>query len=61
MALTSEHAHEWEKAMIKEIKGISKQNKWVNVDRNEVSTTNNILPGTWAFRLKRLPDSSPLK
>ena len=33
----------------------------MNVDRNKVPATNNIIPGTWVFKLKWLPDGSPLK
>ena len=54
-------AHEWEKAMIIEIKGILKQKTWIGVDRKSVCGDKPILPGTWAFKLKRLPDGSPLK
>ena len=47
--------------MITEIKGILKQKTWINIDRKSVPTNKPILPGTWAFKLKRLPDGSPLK
>ena len=61
MALTSDRAHEWEKAMVEEVKGILKQKTWVSVDRKKVPPNKTVLPGTWAFKLKRLPDGSPLK
>ena len=61
MAMTSERAHEWEKAMIIEIKGIIKQNTWKPVDRLSVPKGKVVLPGTWSFKLKRLPDGSPSK
>ena len=61
MAMSSEDAHEWEKAMIIEVKGILKQKTWISVGRQTVLATKPVLPGTWAFKLKRLPNGSPLK
>ena len=61
MALTSDQAHEWEKAMVAEVNGILKQKTWISVDRSKVPSNKVVLPGTWAFKLKRLPDGSPLK
>ena len=61
MALSGEHAHEWQKAMIDEVKGIMKQKTWINVKRNDIPKGTPVLPGIWAFKLKRLPDGSPSK
>ena len=61
MAMSGANAHEWEKAMIVEIRGILKQKTWIGIDRKSVSNNKPILPGTWAFKLKRLPDGSSLK
>ena len=61
MAMSGEDAHKWGKAMIIEIKGILKQKTWINVDRKSVPTNKPILPRTWTFKLKRLPDGPPLK
>ena len=62
-ALTGEHAHEFAKAMIKEIKTLISINTWKPIPRDKVPTTVDgkkrpILPGTWAFKIKRLPDGS---
>ena len=61
MAMSGEMAHEWQKAMIAEIKGILKQKTWVPINRTSMPKGKVILPGIWAFKLKRLPDGSPLK
>ena len=52
--------------MIKEIRQLIKQRTWTPIHRNKVPKTSNgdtrpILKGTWAFKLKRLPDGTPLK
>ena len=65
-ALTGEHRQEYEAAMVKEIKQLVLQNTWNCVERSKVPKTKDgkrrpILKGTWAFKLKRLPDGSPLK
>ena len=61
MAMSGEMAHEWQKAMIAEIKGILKQKTWVPINRTSMPKGKVILPGIWAFKLKRLLDGSPLK
>ena len=61
MAMSSEQAHGWKTAVIVEIKDILKQKTWVRFDRQSVPANKTILPGTWAFNLKRLPTGSPLK
>ena len=66
-AMTGEHAKEYQKAMCVEIKQLISQNTWTPVDRASIPATSDdgkprpILKGTWAFKLKRLPDGSPLK
>ena len=65
-ALTGPHATEYEKGMIKEIRQLLKQRTWSSIPRSEVpkapdGTKRPILKGTWAFKLKRLPDGSPSK
>ena len=37
------------------------QKTWVGADRQSIPANKTILPGTWAFKLKRLPDGLPLK
>ena len=61
MAMSGKHAHEWQKAMVMEVKGILKQKTWTSIPRKDVPKDTPVLPGTWAFKLKRLPDGSPLK
>ena len=65
-ALTGENRHDYEKAMRKEIQQLILQNTWKMVHRSKVPKTKDgkrrtVLKGTWAFKLKRLPDGSPLK
>ena len=64
--LTGAHTTKYEEAMIKEINQLMKQNTWCSIARAKVPLASNgkhrpILKGTWAFKLKRLPDSTPLK
>ena len=61
MTMSSDRAHQWKSAMIIEVKGILKQRTWEPIGRNKLPKEKPILPGTWALKLKRLPDGSPLK
>ena len=45
---------EWIKAAEAEVRVLEKNNTWVETDYEEA--TERILPGTWAFRIKRTPD-----
>ena len=52
--------------MQKEIQQLILQNTWNMVHRSKVPKTDDgkrrtVLKGTWAFKLKWLPDGSPLK
>ena len=65
-ALTGVHASEYESAMVKEINQLMLQKTWTPISREKVPLDKNnkvrpILKGTWAFKLKRLPDGTPLK
>ena len=65
-ATRGEHAAEYHAAMKKEITQLIKQSTWEYIPRSELPCQNNgrkhpVLPGTWAFKLKRLPDGTPLK
>ena len=70
-AMNGEHASEYVEAMKKEIKQLCRQNTWTVIPRVDIplakhSTTgklekHSVLKGTWAFKLKRLPDGKPLK
>ena len=63
-ALSGENAADYAEAMKKEIRQLIKQRTWQSIPRTKVPLTSTqkrrrILNGTWAFKLKRLPDGSP--
>ena len=65
-ALTGQYAAEFSAAMIKEIKTLIAINTWTPIPRTKVPLTKDgqkrpILPGTWAFKIKRLPDGTVSK
>ena len=65
-ALTGTHSEEYIAAMKKEISQLIKQKTWNPMFRKDVPPTQAgkrrpILKGTWAFKLKRLPDGTPSK
>ena len=51
--------------MHKDISQIIKKYTWYMINRNTLQKLRNgkyyLLPGTWAFQLKQLPNVSPLK
>ena len=53
--------HYYVTAMKTEISQLLKQNTWKRMRRDEVPTGRKILKSTWTFKLKRLPDGTPLK
>ena len=55
-AMNGPNANEYIKAMQLEIHSLVAQNTWVSVPRP--SKKHNVLKGTWAFKLKRLPDGT---
>ena len=55
-ALTGQHSGEFRKAMDKEIQALEGMGTWKIVKRTELPKGSNIIPGTWAFRIKRYPD-----
>jgi hypothetical protein len=64
MASKSAERQQWLEAMKKELRTLLKQQTWTELDRTTVTesgTKSRILPGTWAFKLKRRPDGTPLK
>ena len=66
MAVSGNDAGEWKDAMVNEIQGLLRQNTWKILPRSLVPKDKHgnhrtMLPGTWAFKLKRLLDGSPLK
>ena len=62
MAGRSADRAQWEEAMKMELRTLLKQQTWKEIDQKSVANTKaRILPRTWAFKLKRRPDGSPLK
>ena len=66
MALSGSAAGKWKEAMVVEIHQLLKQNTWGSIPRASVPKDKDgkikvVLPGTWAFKLKRLPDGTPYK
>ena len=63
--MTGTHAREYNIAMHKEISHLIKQSTWCMIPRNNLQKLPNVkssvLPGTWDFNLKRLPDGFLLK
>mmetsp|Transcript_15021 Transcript_15021/g.28265 ORF Transcript_15021/g.28265 Transcript_15021/m.28265 type:complete len:2300 (+) Transcript_15021:159-7058(+) len=65
-AMSGNDAEFYIEAMKQEILALLQQRTWIRVPRSEVplnpdGTPRKILKGTWAFKLKRLPDGMPLK
>jgi hypothetical protein len=65
-AMSGDDAHHYIEAMKQEINALLQQRTWTRVDRKDVpkkvdGSDRKILKGTWAFKLKRLPDGTPLK
>ena len=57
-AMTSEHADKFCEAMAKQIADLEKHKTWRLVKRSTLPKDTNVLPGTWAFKIKRLPDGT---
>ena len=62
--LTGEYARKYEATMLKEIRQLIQQNTWQSISRSVLPVMKNgrhqcVLPGTWAFKLKQLPDGTP--
>ena len=65
-AMNGSDADHYVEAMKKEVSQLIKINTWKTISRNAVPKDKNgkdrtILKGTWAFKLKRLPDGTPSK
>ena len=66
MAMSSSAAEKWKEAMVIEIRQLLKQNTWGSIPRSSLPKDKDgkrkvVLPGTWAFKLKRQPDGTPYK
>ena len=55
-AMTGPHRKEFEKAMIKEIRDLEKRGAWTGVLRSSIPKGAEIVPLTWVFKIKRLPN-----
>ena len=55
-ALMGPHRDEFLEAMRKEIKQLEEHNTWTVVPRENLPDKANVLPSTWALRIKRYPD-----
>ena len=65
--LSGAHSEEYMVATKKEVKQLIKQKTWTAIHQSQVTRSSQkgeirpVLKGTWAFKLKRLPDRSPSK
>jgi hypothetical protein len=57
-AINGENAEDYIQAMKLEVETLVQQRTWMTIPR---TPTKNVLKGTWVFKLKRLPDGTPLK
>ena len=57
-ALCSPYSAEFRKAMDVEIETLEKMDTWEVIPRSELPAGSRVIPGTWAFRIKRRPDGS---
>ena len=55
-AMASDQREEFEKAMEKEIADLSRRGTFTLIKRSDLPSGANLLPGTWAFKVKRFPD-----
>lgn len=60
-ALLGTHSKEFFAAMDKEIADLDKMDTWELVERKHLPPNTKVVPGTWAFRIKRRPDGTLLK
>ena len=55
-AMEGEHADEFKAAMKKEITALEKHGTWTGVLKSDIPEHGEIIPLTWAFRIKRKPN-----
>ena len=60
-AMRSPYSKEFKAAMMTEIKSLVKHGTWVGLLCSSLPEGANVIPSTWAFRIKRLPDSTIYK
>ena len=56
-ALSGPHREQFLEAMEKEVQELEGHNRWEVLKRSSLPEGANILPSTWAFKIKRYPDS----
>lgn len=55
-ALSGPHRQEFQEAMAKEIQELEEHGTWKVIERSSLPRGANVLPSTWAFKVKRFPD-----
>jgi hypothetical protein len=55
-AMAGPHRDEFRKAMVQEIQELEAHDTWKVVRRDDMPEGANVLPGTWALKIKRYPD-----
>ena len=55
-ALSGPHANEWKEAMTEEIKALLDQYTWRVIEKSDLLPNANVVPSTWAFRIKKYPN-----
>ena len=55
-ALSGPESQQWSDAMDEEVVNLEKRNTWEVIQANQVPKGQKVIPGTWAFKLKRFPD-----
>ena len=60
-AMRSQNREEFIKAMDLEVNDLVKHETWQTVLRSSLPEGANVIPGTWAFKIKRLPDATIAK
>ena len=61
ISMTGEFSVGYQRAMIKDICQLIKQNNWRSIPRSLIPKGKVVLPGTWEFKSKRLPDVTKSK
>ena len=54
-ALSGPESQQWSDAMDEEVVNLEKRNTWEVIQANQVPKGQKVIPGTWAFKLKRFP------
>jgi hypothetical protein len=57
-AMASTQSEHWKIACEAEIAELERRATWTQVERSDLPDGTNVIPGTWALKVKRLPDGS---